>query len=717
MDRQNCLADLTTLVSPYSFDVTRYNQYIQLLSHEQHIAYDVAYEQLTTKAALQLFCCADQINDDPDKYIQNHIKDLKDLVDKASDLYYNTSLSPIKDDAFDALEYHLKKQEKINGKKNQHVGSLPIKRLRKQLLYQMPSLTKIKPGDKKCTQFIINHPHLVWSLKLNGVSGMAIYQDGKLIELNTRGNGIIGGDISHLIHHINIPKTLVHIKNIVVRGEFIITKENATKLRCIDARAFVSGKINSTLISDEINVIDYIVYDIINLNNDMLPNQHDILKILKTENFNIVEHGILTDASVYDIMTLYKQKRQEAIYDIDGLVLTINEPRPSQCEAMHHDDCDIITPKHAVAFKMFLESQMRITKVVDVEWNITRYGRYFPVVIYKPIYIHGTRLQRATGHNAKHIKTWPICMNTIVHVVKSGDIIPQIKFVDNSQNDNKNIILPKDEFKWHWEKCDIVLDDIDHNEFVKIKRIYHFFRTIGVKQFGEKTAENMYKHGFYTIESIVHGTTKDFMKIPGIGKKKAENFVNHIVYALKNISPDKLILASTTFGCHLGRKTLKQLFRFVPRILHLTDEDIINHFKKNKYEGFGPAKIKKLPLLVKTFNEYITTLIKNDDDINRIKNHYIHKLDELEKNGINENVKDKTFLFTSFMFDQDDIMDKIEDYIYDHRGKMVKQLNQKVNAVVYGHLCDVNAKLEDAAKLSINILSLDEFLSRYLIML
>ena len=112
---------------------------------------------------------------------------------------------------------------------------------------------------------------------------------------------------------------------------------------------------------------------------------------------------------------------------------------------------------------MTLEEQLRKTRAINVDWNITRYGRYFPVAIFESVYIDGVRIHRASAHNAAHVLDWRLGKGTEMVVTRSGDVIPTIK--DVTVNEKIQPILPGDKYKWFWSDSgkDILLDDIENN--------------------------------------------------------------------------------------------------------------------------------------------------------------------------------------------------------------------------------------------------------------
>lgn len=676
---------------------------------------------------------ADEINQDPDKYILKHLTKLPDLermVKIAAYLYYNYEGGGLTDNSYDALEYHLKSKLKIKGRLYEKIGALPVDKIRKRLRFQMPSLDKIKPGTNECSRFLsqflgsafIKPIPCAWSLKLDGVSGCLIYENGKLVEINTRGDGVTGGDVTYLKDYIlSIPKELKSTAHdiFVVRGEFILPKdkwESKYKESYSNARALVSGKINSGFISPALNDIDFVAYEIMyeKLKNapddkNTVPQPSHAFKILDIEGFLVVENEVLHSPTVFEIMELYKSKRLSSKYYIDGLVLSLDKSRKGSLEVDEHTT---IAEKqiYSMAFKMPLEDQMRQTKVINVEWNISRLGRYVPKAIYEAVYVDGSRLTKALAFNARWVLNKNLGKGTQITILRSGDVIPVIK---NPIVDAKiePIFPPTAEnggYDYHWEGIDIVLDDIETNRDVKIKRSIHFFETIGVSRLGPKTIEKLYEAGMELPEDIVNATVADFMKIKNIGKKSAEGFYDGIRKTLSKTPPDRFIVASSVFKSGMGTLLLKQIFKEIPTLLDMNTEQIYAYFKNKKVAGFGAARIKITAEGIPHFKKYLDGFAK--EYVKEALSFYAKRMKHLDEKGRNELIKGKFFAKTNFMSKTDC---ELADYMFDHEGTFTETVSKKVSAVICAHMNSITEKMIAAAELEIPILTLEEFCERF----
>jgi DNA ligase (NAD+) len=636
------------------------------------------------------------INEDPDKYIQNlldegKINSLMELRDLTAHLYYNVGNSGISDNSFDAIEYWIRKHNK---KGLIEIGAIPIKKLQVELPYPMASLDKIHPDEKAYKYFLDNIPEkgLNWSDKLDGVSGMVIYNNGLPTALYTRGNGVIGGDITYLLEYINIPKNIEEKGLLVIRGELVIKKLLFTaKYRDLysNARSFVVSQTNKGTITLSSMDINFVAYEIVNI---LSPT----LDFLSLQGFEVVANGFLTKAvRMLDITLLYRERRENSEYDIDGLVLEYNiSPKPAPT---------IENPQHKKAFKMQLEEQLRTTTVEDVDWDISRYGRYNPVAVYKPVYIDHVRITRATAHNAVHVRDWNMGVGTIIKITRSGDVIPQIK--DVIVDKDIEVIYPSDEYEWYWVNKDIVLMDIDNNPRVQQKRILHFLQVTKIPGIGEKTVEKLYDSGFDTIKKLIQATPDRLTKVKGIGMVTAKKFKENVTKALSTLPPDRFLVALTLTEFKVSRKLVKEVLRTFPDILvekHNSGE-MKKLLESRKIKGIG---VKRIEMIATQFPEFRKMLM--DLDPENVENAFKHQkyLADMQKQfGYNPRIEGKTFVLTGFR----DTPYDLEDIIYNNMGEIsTSVVSSTAGVIAYSNMV-ITPKILMAKNFGIPIYTYLEF--------
>ncbi len=639
-----------------------------------------------------------EINEDPDKWVTGvKTVDLESLVEYASYLYYNFDGGGLTDNSFDAIEYHLNKRLKTKGRKWEKIGAEPVDKLKTKLPYPMASLDKIKPGMSSLLTFLAKAKQygMVWSGKLDGVSGMVIFKGGTVDKIYTRGDGEIGGDVSYLKDYITFPKPTHNY--FVVRGEFILSKKvwvEKYKGSYANARSFVSAKINSGYISPALPDIEFVAYQIVDWTEKGHPPPSQAFKILQQQGFTVPNNGVFVkekELLVFDVITKYKEQREGSIYTIDGLVLAVDIPQPLK---------QLTNPEYSKAFKMTLEEQLRKTKIINVDWNITRHGRYFPVSIFESVYVDGARLHRASAHNAAHVLDWHMGKGTEIVVTRSGDVIPVIK--DVTVDEKISPILPDDTYKWYWSDSgkDILLEDIENNPEVQIKRITHFFTTIQTPQVGEGRVRKLYDSGMKTLKDMTSAKISDFQQIKGFGPRLSKIAYDNIHNTMRKTRMDRYFEAITTFRTNIGRKTLKTVIRYYPGVLTASGNEIIDHLsqKKNKIPGIGPAKTKGLAESVPKFREILMDL--NKEDIEYALKYQEKQLVQLQKDGYNMKIKGKTFVTTGFLSHPDY---DLEDYIWDHWGELGSTVTSNTTAVLSANVANITGKMLKANELGIPV--------------
>ncbi len=630
----------------------------------------------------------DELNKNPDRIaIKLTTKQLEDSIEAANILYYN-GISTLKDYAYDTLVYYLQKKYKAKNKRLERIGAIPNEKIRSKLPEYMPSLNKIKVHN------LLNHleKDLVWSLKLDGVSGMVIYKDGEVDKVFLRGDGIIGGDISFIKSKIKFPKiTTTQYKNITIRGEFIMSKEDFEQYSTTysNPRNFVSGALNSLYESD-LSHISYVAFDIVSLGSEIIPKPLNTFKILESLDFSVVKYGIFEDPTAFDIIQLYKTEYEEYKYNIDGIVLSKNQTR-NVPQSLHN-------PEDTVAFKMNLIEQIRDSKILNISWQISRHGRIIPVAEFEPVFIEGVRIHRATAHNAyTSVKKWKLGVGTPIKVTRSGGVIPQI--VEVLTDENIEPIMPNIKYTWMWKGRDILLEDPESCPEVHIKRQIYFFETLTIPGIRDGMIRRMWENKLDKLEDIIKADPVRFKKVRGIGAKKSEKFVKDIKFGISHARMYRLMMASCCFEKGMGKTFMRLISTEIPDAIC---SDNIEELKKKliKLKGIGAKRSIMFTSGLGKFKEFIT-------NFNEINNNNIERINIIKQQGYNKDIIEKNFVFTNL--DDDDL----EDYIMDHKGSIGKSVTKKTNAVICGNLLSFTTKMEKAIELGIKIYTKDEFILKY----
>jgi NAD-dependent DNA ligase len=419
-----------------------------------------------------------------------------------------------------------------------------------------------------------NSAAYVLSCKLDGISALYTTQGTGMghgtcePKLYTRGNGLIGQDISHLIPFLRLPKT----KNITIRGEIIIAKKLfATKYAGLFAnpRNFVAGVVNKkTEDKDKYKDLSFVAYELIY----PVMKPSDQLKFLLGQSADkaveVVTHSLEKNIT-NDLLSSYLVKwRAEYPYEIDGIICIHDKVYERKTG----------NPNHAFAFKMVLSDQMAEAKVVDVIWTPSKDGYLKPRVQIEPVILCGVKIEYATGFNAKFIESNKIGVGAVIQLIRSGDVIPHIKRVIQPA---AITLFPDVEYSWNESKVDIMLVDKTSDETVLIKNISGFFVGIGVDGLSSGNIKRIINAGFDSIPKIINMTESDFLKVDGFKERLTEKIKTGIKVRLAETSLEEFMRSSNIFGRGFGTRKFKTILDAYPDVL-ISKESLIDKLTIDK---------------------------------------------------------------------------------------------------------------------------------------
>jgi DNA ligase (NAD+) len=604
-------------------------------------------------------------------------KELEEVIVYTADKYYNTGKPVIEDNIYDMLFDYLKdKYPKSKVIKN--IGA-PIKSKNKvKLPYWLGSMDKIKPNSGLDKWTSTYKPPYYLSDKLDGISAL-LHIYNQQLKLYTRGTATEGLDISRLIKYtINVDVSDI---NIAIRGELIMKKktfEKKWKDTKKNIRNTIAGLVNSKTIDFELaNDTEFIAYEVV----DPFTNFSEQMEMLKKLNFKVVNYKKVNKIDDNILSEYLKDRRKNSEYEIDGIIVTNDEKHKRNTSG---------NPKYAFAFKDVLDDQMVITKVIEIEWNISKNSNIIPTLLLEPVDIGGVTIQRVTGHNAKFIKDNNIGKNTEILLVRSGDVIPYVKEVIKSTKAD----LPTN-IKWEWSESgvDIVVKDKD-NEDVKIKELVFFFASLGTKGLGEGIINRLYENGIDSVLKILKLTREDLLKIDGFKEKSADNLILNIKTSISNVKLGKLMAASNKLGNNMGEKRMKMILDVYPNLL-----DIYKTWSKQEFydnlvniDGFND----------KTANIFIDNLDNFVKFYNKIKKYInIQKKDKSNKN-IKNMFTDKNIVISGFR-------DKnLEENIINSGGNIQSTVNSKTDILIVKDqetIDNQTGKVKKALELNIKIIT------------
>jgi DNA ligase (NAD+) len=372
---------------------------------------------------------------------------------------------------------------------------------------------------------------------------MLVYSP-KGIKMYSRGDGVMGQDISQLVPLINgIPKKL-EFQHYAIRGELIISKELwKTKGKGANARNAVAGVMNSKTYDKELaSIIDFVAYE--QLRPQASPS--DGFEIMTEFGFKVAYNIQMntSDLSMDSLSKILIERRKVSPYDIDGIVV-------------FHDDEYVQAvgknPSYAFGFKSILTHEEAEVIVKEVTWNASKDGYLKPLIHFDPVVLAGASIQKATGFNAQYIETHTIGPGSRIVIIRSGDVIPHIvRSLSKSASGKPS--FPDVEYEWNDTHVDIILKDKSKAEDVRTKRMIYFAKTLGMKGVGEGIIERLYKNNVDSIKKLLEVTVEQLVKMEGFQKKSAEKIVSEIKEVVGKTDCLTFMDASNLFGRTIGEK-------------------------------------------------------------------------------------------------------------------------------------------------------------------
>ena len=614
--------------------------------------------------------------------------ELSSLIREANQNYYCDNKPLLTDNQYDILrEYTLEKYPNNEAVKEGHTKcSLEVEKNKVKLPYEMWSMDKIKPDTNALNKWKekYNGPYVI-SCKLDGVSGL-YSTEGDKPKLYTRGNGIIGQDITHLIPYLRLPTT----KNITIRGEFIIKKSafnEKYKDTFSNPRNLVAGMINKKTISAKNYLdIDFVAYEVIKP--QLKPSEQ--MKFLEDENVICVKNDSIKSLSNEYLSEILIKWRDEYEYEIDGIIV-IDDKLYNRITG---------NPLHAFAFKMIISEQIAEAKVVNVLWTPSKDGYLKPRVQIEPITLGGVKIEYATGFNAKFIVDNNIGLGSLITIIRSGDVIPHILSVVVPSD---KPMLPTVPYEWNDSHVDFILTDISDDKIVKEKNITGFFKIIGVDGLGPGNVKRMINSGYDSIPKIISMTMDDFMKVDGFKEKLASKIYENIKNKITTSTLPELMAASNIFGRGFGTKKFESILKILPNILLSPDSQSEKILKVKQIDGMAEKTsekfVNKIPIFIKFISE-----AKLLDKL-EIKKVDANDIDEkIEKHILN----DKKIVMTGFR--DKELIEKIKKV----GGDLSNSVSKNTFVVIVKNKDEETGKIDQAKKLQIPIMIPEEFISKYL---
>ncbi len=666
--------------------------------------------------------------------VKKRISQLKEEINHHRYLYHVFDREEISSDALDSLkkelfDLELQFPELITpDSPTQRIGGQPLKEFHK-VSHREPRMISLNDAFskqdmydwlerlsnylKESTQF-----EYYCDLKMDGLAVELIYKDGVLVQGSTRGDGIVGEDVTQNLKTIEaIPLKLngEYIpRELVVRGEVFLTKKEFDKINkeqerknlkfYANPRNVAAGSIRQ--LNPQITAsrkLDFYAYDLVDDSPsflDQYPNKNSKHEALKKFGIKTNPHGVVVASleEAFGFHDKWANGRDRLSYEIDGIVVTINDNRI-------YKKAGIIgkAPRAAIAFKF---SPREATTIIEsIKIQVGRTGALTPVAVVKPINVGGITITHASLHNADEIERLDVRVGDTVIISRAGDVIPQIKNV--LKNLRPKIAKP---FKMP-EKC-----PIDGSKVVKdgaITRcpnpncaakqqefLYHFVSrgAFNIEGLGPKILDRLVDEGLIFDAADIFFLKKDDIKIlERFGEKSAENIVEEIKQR-KKITPSKFIYSLGIF--HIGEETSLLLANQFPPLSIKEFSKTFSRLTINDFQKIRDIGPKVAESLYNWFHDHSNL-------------GFLEKLDqagiifEHQSSKAGAKLLGQIFVLTGSLTSMSREIAK--EKIRSLGGDVRESVSSKTNYVIQGK--DAGSKLAKAKKLGVRVISEKEFLS------
>lgn len=652
-------------------------------------------------------------------------EELRPLLQYYTKKYFDDE-QVVSDYEYDMLMRELKQIEKeypeliTEDSPTQRVGTGAIKKGFEKVTHEVPlqslqdvfTFEEVEEFDQRMQKAAIEFSRpldYVVETKIDGLSSAIEYRNGKLYRGATRGNGIVGEDVTQNISTIkHVPKELKEPISITVRGEVFIGKTDFDKLnedrlleeqeQFANARNAAAGSLRQ--LDSKITAsrpLDIYVFNVQKCDDITFKTHYESLLYLERLGFNVNPVKILCKnmQEVRDAINKIGEMRNGLDFGIDGAVVKVND-----LELREKVGTTYKTPRWAVAYKYPPEKKETLLK--DIVCQVGRTGAITPMAILDPVYVAGSKISKTTLHNEDYIKLNDIRIGDRVIIQKAGDVIPEVVGVNKDKRDGTEKIFempricPVCGAEAVREEGEAVVRCIGIECPAKLYRsIIHFASkdAMDIDGLGEAIIGELIERKLISnIADIYKLTIDDVASLKKNGKKFAQNLINAIEESKKR----DLYRVINSLGIrHVGvklAKTLARYFKDMDKLIVATYEEL------RMIEDVGE-------ITANTIYEFFRQE-QTIDLINKLKQANVNMKAEIQENEDGK-FAGKTFVLTGSLehYSREEASEIIEKM----GGKTSSSVSKKTDYVLAGE--DAGSKLKKAQELGITIISEEEFIT------
>lgn len=654
---------------------------------------------------------------------KERIKKLRATLEYHAKKYYDEDKPEITDYEYDMMMNELKSLEKqfpeLIDKESltQKVGG-HVKEGFKQVEHEVPlqslqdvfSYDELRDFDDRVKKQLhdggANLKYVV-ETKIDGLSMAIEYKDGKFVRAATRGNGLIGEDVSaNALTIKSIPKELKEPINIIVRGEVFIGSKEFEKLNeerevlgqslFANARNAAAGSLRQ--LDSKITKtrpLDIFIFNVQKLENNPFNSHYEQLNYLDKLGFNVNPVRILCNNidEAIDAITKIGEDRENLSFGIDGAVIKVDN-----LDYREELGTTFKTPRWAIAYKYPPEQKETLLK--DIVCQVGRTGAITPMAILEPVKVAGSTISKTTLHNEDFIKEKDLKIGDRVIIQKAGDVIPEVVEAVKSKRtgEEKEFIMPK-----VCPVCGAPTIREDGEAVTRCTGIECSAKALrNIVHFASKEGMEIDGLGYSIIEQLLDkkliNNIADIysLKLEDVAslKKNGKKFAQNLIDAIEKSKSNDLFKLITGLGIrHIGAKSAKNLarkFRTMDNLMNASIEEL------SVQNDVGEITAKSI---YEFFREE-----QSIDLINKLKLAGVN-MESLEEENTDNRFEGKTFVLTGALskYSRDEASDIIEKL----GGKTSGSVSKKTSYVLAGE--DAGSKLTKAQNLGVTVITEEEF--------
>ena len=644
----------------------------------------------------------------------DRMKELVLILSEASRAYYAKDEEIMSNYEYDKLYDELVALEEetgtvLAGSPTVSVGYEAVDELPK-MAHETPMLSLDKTKDREALRAWLSGKEGVLSWKLDGLTIVLTYRNGKLEQAVTRGNGEIGEVVTNNAKtFVNLPLSIPFQGELVLRGEAVITYADFEKINAQitaedekykNPRNLCSGSVrqlNSEVTakrSVRLYAFSLVKADGVDDGNSRLSQ----FAFLKEQGFEVVEHHRVTKENILDTIEDFAKK--VATYDVpsDGLVLTYEDIAYGASLGRTAK-----FPRHSIAFKW--QDEIRETTLTEIEWSASRTGLINPVAIFEPVELEGTTVSRASVHNVSIVKSLKLGIGDRITVYKANMIIPQIA---ENLTGSGNVEIPC--------KCPVCggetkikkVSDVESlycmNEACDAKKIKAFSLFVSrdamnVDGMSEATLEKFLGAGFlHGFADLYHLDRHEeaIVSMEGFGEKSYKKLIEAVDVSRNTTLPRVLYaLGIANIGVANAKMLCKYFNYDVEALLRATKEEL------SEIEGIGEV----------IASAYVAHM-ENEDNMRQIRE-VLGELTIEEAKALGEQTMEgMSFCITGSLNHYG--RNELKEIIENKGGKVTGSVTSKTKALINNDITSNSSKNKKAKELGVEILTEDDFIAQYL---